>query len=58
MLGLGLFSNRLILIWAGATVAAALLVTLVPAVRAILRATVLCGPEWMLAVGLALAGTF
>jgi Ca2+-transporting ATPase len=55
---LGLFSNRLMVIWGAATVAFVLLVTCVPGVQAAVKTVALSGREWALAVGSALAGTF
>jgi hypothetical protein len=49
---LGLFSNRLMIIWGAATVAFVLLVTCVPGVQAALKTVALSDKEW------ALAGTF
>ncbi|MBZ5556173.1 MAG: cation-transporting P-type ATPase [Acidobacteriia bacterium] len=55
---LGPFSNRIMVIWAAATVAVLLFATLVPGVRDLVKVAPLGGAEWALAVGAALAGTF
>jgi Ca2+-transporting ATPase len=55
---LGLFSNRLMVIWGAATVAFVLLVTCVPGVQAALKTVALSRGEWTLAISMALAGTF
>jgi Ca2+-transporting ATPase len=58
LLQLGLFSNRLMVIWGVATVVFVLLVTCVPGVQAALKTVALSGGDWTLAIGTALAGTF
>ena len=58
LLRLGLFTNRVMWIWGLATVCFVVLVTLAPGARAALRTSSLSGGEWVLAIGLALAGTF
>lgn len=55
---LGLFSNRLMIIWGAATVVFVLLATLVPTLQMALRTVSLSGKEWALVVGASLAGTF
>lgn len=55
---LGLFSNRLMVGWAAATIAFVLLVTLLPAARVAFKTLPLSGGAWALAIGAALAGTF
>jgi Ca2+-transporting ATPase len=58
LLKLGLFSNRLMVIWAAATVLFVLAATFVPAVQVVLKTLPLSSGEWALATGAALAGTF
>ncbi len=58
LLRLGLFSNRLMIWWALATVAFLLVVTLVPGLRGVFRVTVLSARDWGIALGLAVVGTF
>jgi Ca2+-transporting ATPase len=58
LLGIGLFSNRVMVAWAVATVVFILLVTFVPAVRANLKAVELDPGRFGLALLLAFAGTF
>jgi len=58
LLRLGLGSNPLMLIWGAATVAFALLATLVPGVREALKTVPLTSREWLLCVALAFTGTF
>ena len=55
---IGLFSNRLMILWALATVAFVLIVTLIPGVKEALKTTSLDGSEWLLAIGAAFVGTF
>jgi len=55
---LGVFSNRLMIGWAAATLAFVLVAILVPIVQVALKTTSLSGQEWALAVGAALVGTF
>jgi Ca2+-transporting ATPase len=55
---LGVFSNRLMIIWGAAAVAFVLLATLVPAVQTPLRTAPLSGQQWMLVMVASLAGTF
>ncbi|MEJ2558527.1 MAG: HAD-IC family P-type ATPase [Anaerolineae bacterium] len=55
---LGLFSNRLMVIWGAATVVFVLLVACVPGVQAALKTVALSSGEWTLAIGTALTGTF
>jgi Ca2+-transporting ATPase len=55
---LGYFSNRLMVIWAAATLALLLFATLVPGVQGLFKVVSLSPTEWLLAVGVALIGTF
>ncbi len=55
---LGLFSNRLMIMWGTATVIFGLIVTLVPGVRSALKLSPLSAGDWVLACGAALIGTF
>jgi Ca2+-transporting ATPase len=55
---LGLFANRIIPVWAAATVVFVLTATLVPGVRAVLSTTSLEAGQWALTIGAAVAGTF
>ena len=55
---LGLGSNRLMIVWGVATVGVLLVATAIPGVRSAFKVTALSAPEWALAVGAALAGTF
>jgi len=55
---LGLFRNRLMLAWGAATVAFVAAVSLLPGLQAAFRATSLSAGEWLMVVGLAIAGTF
>ncbi len=58
LVSLGLFSNRLMIVWAAATVIFVLLVTFVPAVQVALKTTSLQASDWLLVVGAAFVGTF
>jgi len=55
---LGFFSNRLMVIWAAATVGLLLFATLVPGVQGLFKVVPLSPTEWLLAVGAAMIGTF
>ena len=55
---LGLFSNRLMIVWGLATMLFVLIVTLVPGLRSALKLEALSGGNWALAIGAALVGTF
>jgi len=55
---LGLFSNRLMIGWAAATLAFVLLATLLPVAQVALKTAPLTGQQWALVVGAALVGTF
>src|SRR5207244_2575589 len=57
LLRLGVGSNPLMLIWGAATVAFALLATLVPGVRDALKTMPLSSREWLLCIAVAFAGT-
>jgi P-type Ca2+ transporter type 2C len=54
----GFFSNRAILVWAGAAIAFVLLATLLPPVRVSLKTSPLTPGDWALAAGAAIVGTF
>lgn len=54
----GLFSNRIMIIWAAATLGLLLFATLVPSVRDLFKVAPLSATEWVLAIGSALIGTF
>jgi P-type Ca2+ transporter type 2C len=55
---LGYRSNRLMVIWAAATLALLLFATLVPGVQGLFKVVPLSPAEWLLAVGVAVIGTF
>ncbi|HEX2915880.1 MAG TPA: cation-transporting P-type ATPase [Chloroflexia bacterium] len=55
---LGFFSNRLMLAWGGSVVIFLLAVSLIPGVQTLLRVSSLSGNQWLLALALALAGSF
>jgi P-type Ca2+ transporter type 2C len=55
---LGLFSNRLMIYWAAATLSFVLIVTLIPDIRTALKLGVLNASDWASAIGAALIGTF
>jgi P-type Ca2+ transporter type 2C len=57
VLRLGLFSNRVMLWWAGATVLFVLVVTLVPAVQSAVNTTALSPATWALVLIAAVVGT-
>jgi Ca2+-transporting ATPase len=55
---LGVFSNRVMVAWAGATAAFVLVVTLVPWVQGILKTVPLSGFEWLLILAVTFVSTF
>jgi Ca2+-transporting ATPase len=55
---LGLFSNLVMVWWSITTVACVLVMTFVPRVGALLKVVPLSGPQWTLAIGAAIVGTF
>ncbi len=55
---LGFFSNRLMVIWAAATVALLLFATLFPGVQGFFKVVPLSPSEWVLAIAAAMIGTF
>jgi P-type Ca2+ transporter type 2C len=57
LVGLGPFSNRVIVGWDAVTLGIILCATLVPPVRLALKTTTLSGNQWALAVDAALLGT-
>jgi Ca2+-transporting ATPase len=54
----GLFTNRVMVVWAMATVALLLVATLVPSAQHLIKLTCLHPAQWALAVAAAFAGTF
>jgi Ca2+-transporting ATPase len=58
LLRLGIFSNRVMVIWAVATIGLLLFATLVPGVRGLFKVAPLSAAEWALALFSALVGTF
>lgn len=58
LLRLGIFSNRLMIIWAVATVLFVLIISVVPGVQALVKTSSLSRNEWVLIVGSTLIGTF
>jgi len=58
LLHLGLLSNRLMLVWAAATVVFVLAVTLVPGVHVLLKTSALSSDQWGLVLATAVVGTF
>jgi Ca2+-transporting ATPase len=54
----GLFSNRVMVVWAMATAALLLVATLVPGAQQLIKVTSLSPAQWALAVGAAFAGAF
>jgi magnesium-transporting ATPase (P-type) len=54
----GLFSNRVMVAWGVATAVCVVAMTSVPAIGALLKVTPLSGPQWTLATGAAIVGTF
>lgn len=57
LIRLGLFSNRLMLVWGLATIIFVLLITSVPWVQSVFKTTGLSAGQWGLALGAALVGT-
>ncbi|KPL23069.1 MAG: hypothetical protein AMJ93_05600 [Anaerolineae bacterium SM23_84] len=57
VLQLGLFSNRLMVVWATATVVFVVVITLAPGLHAAVKTVSLSAGEWALAVSTALLGT-
>ena len=55
---LGLFGNRLMVLWAAATLAFVLITSSVPAVGQLFRTTALGSAQWLVVIGSALLGTF
>ncbi len=55
---LGLFSNRLMIVWGLAALAFILLATLTPGVQGLLKTVPLSGGEWILVLIVTLVGTF
>jgi Ca2+-transporting ATPase len=55
---LGLFRNRVMVVWAAATLALLLVATLVPGARQLVKVTSLHPAQWAIVAGAALAGTF
>jgi Ca2+-transporting ATPase len=55
---LGLFSNRLMLLWIAGTVAFVLLVAYVPGLQLVFRGVTPSGGQWAMMAALVLAGTF
>jgi len=55
---LGLFSNRMMVIWGGAAILFAIFATLTPGVQAVMRTTFLDVGQWALVIIMALLGTF
>ena len=55
---LGWFSNRLMVVWATATIGLLLFATFVPGVHNLFKVVSLSATEWLLAIGAALIGTF
>jgi Ca2+-transporting ATPase len=55
---IGLFSNRLMVIWGTAAILFALFASFTPGVQSVLRTASLGATQWALALGLALLGTF
>ena len=58
VLRLGLFSNRVMVVWAAATIALLLVATTVPGAQQLIKVTSLHRSQWVLVAGAALAGTF
>jgi Ca2+-transporting ATPase len=54
---IGLLSNRLMTVWAAATVAFVMVTALIPGVRTLVKTAPLSGAEWGMIVGLAVVGT-
>jgi Ca2+-transporting ATPase len=55
---LGLFSNRLMVVWSAATLSLLLIATLVPGVQGAFKVASLSAAEWLLAFAAAMIGTF
>ncbi len=55
---LGIFSNRLMIIWGTATLVFVLCVSFIPGVESLLKTVPLTSGEWILVIGMAFAGTF
>jgi len=55
---LGLFSNRLMIIWGVATVIFILFATFIPGIQNLLKTVSLTPEEWILVIGIAFIGTF
>jgi len=53
-----LLANRVMVWWGVATVVCVLVMTSAPGIGALLKVIPLSGPQWMLAIGAAIAGTF
>ncbi len=58
LIRLGLFSNRVMIAWAAATLALLLFVMLVPGVHGLFKVTLLSVREWLLVICSAVAGSF
>ena len=58
LIRLGLFSNRVMVAWAAATLALLLFVMLVPGVHGLFKVTLLSVREWLLVICSAVAGSF
>lgn len=55
---LGIFSNRLMIIWGAATLVFVLCVSFIPEVESLLKTVSLSSGEWILVIGMAFVGTF
>ncbi len=55
---LGIFSNRLMIIWGAATLVFVLCVSFIPGVVSLLKTVSLTSVEWIFVIGMAFAGTF
>ena len=55
---LGILSNRLMIIWAAATLVFVLCVSFIPGVESLLKTVSLSPGEWIFVIGMAFAGTF
>ncbi len=58
LLRIGVFSNRLMVLWGAAAILFAVFASLTPGVQEVLRTTALGPVQWALALALALLGTF
>ncbi len=58
LLRLGFLSNRLMVVWGAAAIVFAAFASLVPGVQSVLRTAPLGPSQWLLAIALALLGTF